>query len=27
VMLAADDPRGLSAFHDFAVPNVAVQSL
>jgi probable phosphoglycerate mutase len=27
VMLAADDPRGLHAFHDFSVPNVAVQSL
>jgi probable phosphoglycerate mutase len=27
VMLATDDPRGLDAFHDFSVPNVAVQSL
>jgi probable phosphoglycerate mutase len=27
VMLAARDPRGLDAFHDFTVPNVAVQSL
>ena len=27
VMLAMDDPRGLDAFHDFTVPNVAVQSL
>ena len=27
VMLAERDPRGLEAFHDFKVPNVAVQSL
>jgi 2,3-bisphosphoglycerate-dependent phosphoglycerate mutase len=27
VMLAERDPRGLNAFHDFAVPNVAVVSL
>ena len=27
VMLATEDPRGLDAFHDFRVPNVAVQSL
>jgi len=26
-MLALQDPRGLDAFHDFRVPNVAVQSL
>jgi broad specificity phosphatase PhoE len=27
VMLAERDPRGLDAFHDFEVPNVAVESL
>ncbi len=27
VMLCARDPRGLDAFHDFTVPNVAVVSL
>lgn len=27
VMLCASDPRGLNAFHDFEVPNVAVQPL
>ena len=27
VMLAASDPRGLDAFHDFEVPNVAVVPL
>jgi broad specificity phosphatase PhoE len=27
VALAARDPRGLGAFHDFAVPNVAVVAL
>ena len=27
VMLAERDPRGLDAFHDFTVPNVAVQPL
>jgi broad specificity phosphatase PhoE len=27
VMLCAADPRGLDAFHDFEVPNVAVVSL
>jgi broad specificity phosphatase PhoE len=27
VMLCAADPRGLDAFHEFAVPNVAVVSL
>ncbi len=27
VMLAESDPRGLDAFHDFAVPNVAVVTL
>jgi broad specificity phosphatase PhoE len=27
VILAARDPRGLDAFHDFEVPNVAVESL
>ena len=27
VMLAHHEPRGLDAFHDFSVPNVAVQSL
>jgi broad specificity phosphatase PhoE len=27
VMLAERDPRGLDAFHDFTVPNVAVESL
>jgi 2,3-bisphosphoglycerate-dependent phosphoglycerate mutase len=27
VMLALRDPRGLDAFHDFEVPNVAVQPL
>lgn len=27
VMLCANDPRGLDAFHDFTVPNVAVVSL
>jgi 2,3-bisphosphoglycerate-dependent phosphoglycerate mutase len=27
VMLCAEDPRGLDAFHEFEVPNVAVVSL
>ena len=27
VMLADRDPRGLDAFHDFEVPNVAVEEL
>ena len=27
VMLAERDPRGLDAFHDFTVPNVAVETL
>jgi len=27
VMLCESDPRGLDAFHDFAVPNVAVVEL
>ena len=27
VMLALKDPRGLDAFHDFEVPNVAVETL
>ena len=27
VMLCASDPRGLAAFHDFDIPNVAVVPL
>ena len=27
VMLCASDPRGLAAFHDFTVPNLAVVPL
>ncbi|MGH9061071.1 MAG: histidine phosphatase family protein [Acidimicrobiales bacterium] len=27
VMLCAADPRGLAAFHEFDVPNVAVEAL